>query len=40
MGDLRVLHDNDLNANKLLIVSDEGDQLCNHIIYMELTVEV
>ena len=40
MGNLRVLYDDDLNANKLLMVADSGDKICNHIICMELTVAV
>ncbi|XP_070173906.1 E3 SUMO-protein ligase RanBP2-like isoform X2 [Littorina saxatilis] len=38
MGNLRVLYDDDLNANKLLMMSDDGEKICNHIICMEQTV--
>ncbi|XP_076453510.1 LOW QUALITY PROTEIN: E3 SUMO-protein ligase RanBP2-like [Babylonia areolata] len=38
MGNLRVLYDDDLNANKLVMMTDKGEKLCNHVITMELTV--
>ena len=38
MGDMRVLYDDDLSANKLLMTTDEGEKVCNHVITMELTV--
>ncbi|KAL8618871.1 hypothetical protein ACOMHN_000878 [Nucella lapillus] len=38
MGNLRVLYDDDLNANKLVFLTDKGDKVCNHVIAMELTV--
>lgn len=40
MGNMRVLYDDDLNANKLVFLTDKGEKVCNHVIAMELTVNV
>jgi hypothetical protein len=40
MGNLRVLYDDDLNANKIDMITDTGDRLCSHVIYRELSIHV
>ena len=39
-GVLRVIYDDDVNANKVTFTTDKKEDLCNHLIAMESNINM
>lgn len=40
LGDLKILYDEDVNGNRVTMVTDKDDKVCNHLIAKECTISV